>query len=43
MRGNTKRIIEVEQAILIYSNAQNKNKKKKRKEKKNKKEKRKNE
>ena len=33
-RGNTKRIIEVEQAILIYSNAQNKNKKRKEKEKK---------
>ena len=30
--GNTKRRIEVEQAFLIYSNAQNKRKKKKKKE-----------
>ena len=38
--GNTKRIIEVEQAILIYSNAQKKKKEKKKKKKKDKREKR---
>ena len=36
-RGNTKRIIEVEQAILIYSNSQNKRKREKKKKKKEKK------